>query len=105
MSPHTQPPWKAVRFDDNQVVVLPERDDLRHPLIATVSVGEGRPDGYANAAVVVAAPLLLEALESMAGKYHLLLKHRQVAHRCRDIECTKARTAILKAMEEIKETA
>lgn len=46
---HTPGPWLLKRFDESQMVVLPERDTERHALIATVSIGEQRPDGEANA--------------------------------------------------------
>lgn len=56
-------PWVAKRFDESQVVILPEQADPRHPLIAVVSIGEGRPDGEANVRLIVQSPVMYAYLQ------------------------------------------
>ena len=58
---HTPGPWVLKRFDECQTIVIGENMTL-----AIVSVGEGRPNGEANARLIAATPGLLEALRPLA---------------------------------------
>ena len=58
---HTLAPWQAMQFDESQTVIFPV---AKGPLIAIVSVGDGRPDGPANVALFLAAPAMLAALKN-----------------------------------------
>lgn len=61
---HTPGPWVIKRFDESQTVILQASGEGgRNPLIAIISVGEGRPDGEANARLIALAPAMLAAHE------------------------------------------
>lgn len=44
----TPGPWEATGFDECQALIRPKRDTKRHPLIAIISMGAGRPDDEGN---------------------------------------------------------
>ena len=65
---HTPAPWQAMQFDESQTVIFPV---AKGPLIAIVSVGDGRPDGPANVALFLAAPMMLQALRELTKEVNL----------------------------------
>ena len=61
---HTPGPWTLKHFDECQTVVIGDGVTL-----AIVSVGEGRPNGEANARLIAAAPELLAAANLIHHAY------------------------------------
>lgn len=61
--------WSLALDDGSQVAVV--SDCKEHPLICTVSKGEGRPYGDSNAAAIVALPALLEACKAVIADCEL----------------------------------
>jgi len=72
---HTPAPWQAMQFDESQTVIFPV---AKGPLIAIVSVGDGRPDGPANVALFLAAPAMLAALKELVAELDNPELHDQI---------------------------
>ena len=64
MVKYSLPPWSVIKLDECQTMILSKSGEL----VATISVGEGRPNGDANTSLIVTAPKLLAALVDLVSR-------------------------------------